>query len=161
MDRKVKAYTIFEILVALIIIGILMAVVIRPILIFVAKQRLNQATNIVVATLNETKAYSIMKDNLMGIQADQNTGIIHQFIDKNNNCQYDSGENYRDINLPTNIIFINDIFFLFDRRGYPVNASCGLGPGPVVLKNNYDMYKTICVDRYGRIRVLEGNVSCN
>lgn len=163
MDRKVRAYTIFEILLVVVIIGVLMAVVIRPILVFVANQRLNQATNIVVATLNEAKAYSIMKDNLMGIQSDIGTGIVHQFKDLNGNCSYDNnnGENYRNIELPSGITFSNDIFFLFDRRGYPVNASCGLGPGSITLKNSYDRYKTICIDRYGRIRVLEGNVSCN
>lgn len=161
MDRKVKAYTIFEMILVIVIIIILMAVVIRPILVYVANQRLNQATNIVVATLNDSKTYSITKDNLMGIQSDADTGIIHQFRDLNGNCSYDNGENYRDIQLPSGITFSNDVFFLFDRRGYPLNAICGIGAGSIKLKNSYDRYKTICIDRYGRIRTLEGNVSCN
>lgn len=163
MDRKVKAYTLFEILVIIIIVAILMAVVLRPILIFVANQRLNQATNMVVSLINESKTYSITKNNLMGLSGDANTGVLHQFIDLNVNCQYDTShnENIRDISLPYNITFTSDVFVLFDRKGYPRNASCGLGMSNIILKNNYDKYKTICIDRYGRIRILDGNVSCN
>ncbi|MGC9120534.1 MAG: prepilin-type cleavage/methylation domain-containing protein [Sulfurihydrogenibium sp.] len=162
MDRKIKGYNIFEILVILVIIGILMAIVIRPILVFIANQRLNQAVNMVVADLNAAKIYSISKSNLAGI-TNQNNNSYVVYINNDNNCSFDNGVDRVDrlINLPAGITFDSDFSFLFDRKGYPRNASCGLGFGPIVLKNNYDNYKTVCIDRFGRIRVENGSSTCN
>ena len=163
MDRKIKGYNILEILVVLIILGILMALVIRSILVFVANQRLNEAVNMVISDLNEAKMYSISKDNLMGITADSNTNSYIIFQNNDDNCLYNNGLDtiLKTITLPSGITFINDVFFLFDRRGLPRNASCGLGMANIKLKNTFGDIKTICIDRYGRIRVLSGDVSCN
>jgi len=163
MDRKIKGYNIFEILVVLVIIGILMALVIRPILVFVANQRLNEAVNMVVSDLNEAKIYSISKSSLMGITADSNTNSYIIFQNNDGNCSYNNGSDtvVKAIALPSGITFKNDVFFLFDRKGLPRNASCGLGMANIKLQNTFGSIKTICVDRYGRIRVLNGDVPCN
>ena len=163
MDRKIKGYNIFEILVVLVIIGILMALVIRPILVFVANQRLNEAVNMVVSDLNEAKIYSISKSSLMGITADSGGNSYIIFQNNDGNCSYNNGSDtvVKAIVLPSGITFINDVFFLFDRKGLPRNASCGLGMANIKLQNTFGNIKTICVDRYGRIRVLNGDVPCN
>jgi type IV fimbrial biogenesis protein FimT len=161
MDRKIKGYNIFEILVVLVIIGILMALVIRPILVFVANQRLNQAVNMVVSDLNEAKIYSISKSSLMGITADSGANSYIIFQDNDGNCSYEPKPTDVKITLPSGITFRNDVFFLFDRKGLPRNASCGLGMANIKLQNTFGNIKTICVDRYGRIRVLNGDVPCN
>lgn len=163
MDRKVRGYNIFEILVVLVIIGILMAVVIRPILVFVANQRLNQAINMIVADINTVKIYSLSKSNLQGIFGNKNENTYTIFINNNSNCSFDQGTDQvvRTVNLPPGITINADFYFLFDRKGYPRNASCGLGMGPIVLKNNFNIYKTICVDRFGRVRVENGSITCN
>ncbi|WP_299229721.1 prepilin-type N-terminal cleavage/methylation domain-containing protein [Sulfurihydrogenibium sp.] len=167
MDRKIKGYNIFEILVVLVIMGILIALAIRPILVFVANQRLNEAVNMVVSDLNEAKIYSISKKSLMGITADNGSNSYIIFQNNDDNCSYNNGSDtiVKTITLPSGITFKNDVFFLFDRKGLPRNASCGLGMGNIKLQ--YKLFgdikniKTICVDRYGRIRVLDGDVSCD
>lgn len=163
MDRKVKGYNIFEILVVLVIIGILMAVVIRPILVFVANQRLNQAVNMIVSDINTAKVYSLSKSNPAGIFGDANGSTYNLFINIDNNCSFNQGTDQviGTVTLPSGITISADFFFLFDRKGYPRNASCGLGMGSIVLKNNFDVYKTICVDRFGRVRVENGSITCN
>lgn len=161
MDRKIKGYNIFEILLVLVIIGILMALAIRPILVFIANQRLNQAVNMLVSDLNEAKIYSISKSSLMGIKADGGGDSYIIFQNNDDNCSYSNGADTKTIILPSGITFKNDVFFLFDRKGLPRNASCGLGMANIKLQNTFGSIKTICVDKYGRIRVLDGDAPCN
>ncbi len=161
MDRKIKGFNIFEVLVVLLVVGILMAIVIRPILVFIANQRLNQAVNMLVADLNAAKLYSLSKSNLQGITGNQSENSYTIFIDKDNNCSFNQGDTSKTVNLPSGIIINGDFHFLFDRKGYPRNASCGLGMGSIVLKSSFGTYKTICVDRFGRVRIENGSVTCN
>ena len=164
MDRKIKGYNIFEILLVLVIMGILVALAIRPILVFVANQRLNQAVNMVVSDLNQAKIYSISKSSLMGIKADGGGNSYIIFQDKDGNCLYNKPPDTDvKITLPSGITFKkdNDVFILFDRKGLPRNASCGLGMTNIKLKNTFENIKTICVDKYGRIKVLDGDAPCS
>ena len=162
MDRKIKGFNMFEILVILVIIGILMGLAIRPLLVLIANQRLNVAVNMLVSDLNDAKMYSISKNSLMGITGDRDGNSYITFINKDNNCSYDpsTDEVVKNMTLPSGIVFENDIFFLFDRKGFPRNAICGLGMGNIKLKNTFNTIKTICIDRYGRIKVLHGDMSC-
>ncbi|MBX0311113.1 MAG: prepilin-type cleavage/methylation domain-containing protein, partial [Sulfurihydrogenibium sp.] len=135
----------------------------RPFFVFIANQRLNQAVNMVVSDLNQAKIYSISKSSLMGIKEDSCGNIYIIFQNNDGNCSYNNGSDtvVKAIVLPSGITFINDVFFLFDRKGLPRNASCGLGMANIKLQNTFGNIKTICVDRYGRIRVLNGDVPCN
>jgi type IV fimbrial biogenesis protein FimT len=126
----------------------------------------------VVSDLNEAKIYSISKSSpiskssLMGIKADSGANSYIIFQNNDDNCSYnnDSDTVVKTITLPSGItitININGGFFLFDRKGLPRNASCELETVDINLKNTFENIKTICVERYGRIRVLDGDVSCN
>jgi type IV fimbrial biogenesis protein FimT len=116
-----------------------------------------------VSDLNEAKMYSISKNSLMGIKADGNTNTYIIFQNNDDNCSYNIGSDtaVKEIALPSGITFMNDVFFLFDRKGLPRNASCGLGMANIKLQNTFGSIKTICVDKYGRIRVLDGDAPCN
>lgn len=155
MDRKINIYGfgIFEILVVIVILGILMSFAYRQIIIMVQEQRLRQATNMVISDLEKVKLNSISKDTLWGIIADNNANNYILFKDTNGNCSFDNGEVVSTIDLPAGISFGNDVYFLFDRKGYPRNASCGLGPASIIVKNQNNTQKVIVVDRYGRIYI--------
>jgi len=155
MDRKInnKGMTLIELLVVIIILVILMSFAYKQIINMVQEQRLRQATNMVISDLEKVKLNSISKEKLWGIRADNNANSYTLFKDENGNCSFDNGEGVSTINLPAGISFGNDVYFLFDKKGYPRNAICGLGPGSIIIKNQNDTKKTIVVDRYGRIYI--------
>lgn len=64
----------------------------------------------------------------------------------------------RSIALPNGVVPQNNFYAVFDRRGYALDYSCGLGHGNITLRgqllnfsNLYD-YRYICVSRFGRVK---------
>ncbi len=70
--------------------------------------------------------------------------------DTNTSCTNDA-TTQRLVSLPPGVSPQADFYVLFDRRGYPLNWSCGIGAGNIILKNSYGS-RTVIVDRVGRIR---------
>lgn len=69
-------------------------------------------------------------------------------------CPGNSGpcvERERLVSLPMGVSPVEDFLVVFDRRGYALNASCGIGAGSITLRNAFNEERRIIVDRLGRI----------
>ncbi len=156
MDRKMRGLTIMELLVVIAIISILAGVGIITYNRQVQEARLREATNLLVGLLEETKTRSSTRAVMFGIRANANANNLQVCqVSPNTNCQ--PNDQCRTINLPSGIT-ISETVIAFDRMGYPRNASCGPGMQSIVLTaQGIDKSRTICINRYGRIRIVEGN----
>ncbi len=154
MDRKVKGYTLIEVAVVIAIISILMGLSIRYLINQRNEARLREAVNSVVQYLEETRRMSSSRDFMLGLEFRNGSNQIIRFrVD--NNCA--NRNNIETFNLPEGVVSNKDTLIIFDRVGYPRNAICGLGMDRIVLHSQpLNKSKTICINRYGRIRVLEG-----
>ncbi|MEM1879157.1 MAG: prepilin-type N-terminal cleavage/methylation domain-containing protein [Desulfurococcaceae archaeon] len=155
MDRKMRGISLVELLVVMVLITILAGVAVSIYSRQVQQARLREATNIVVGALEEAKSLSSTRAVMFGIRANANANRLEICqVSSNTNCQ--PNNQCRIINLPAGIT-ISETVIAFDRMGYPRNASCGLGMQSIVLTaQGIDMSRTICINRYGRIRIVEG-----
>lgn len=170
MDRKVKGYTVMEILVVMAIVAILGSFAFLWLRNLILNQRLKATTDNLVSLLNTARIYSITGRNgeLWGVYIENERYTL--FRDRNRNCRFDNGEEVKTYQTERGVIFRvnnstddndnNSLVLVFDKKGYPRNAMCGLGAGHVVVRSQaLGKAKTICISRYGRIRVVEGS-SC-
>lgn len=164
MDRKVKGYTLIEIAVVLAIIAILAGGSIIYLTGQVNQSRLRNSTTLVIQLLEEARRQSTTRrvilpsgeiHSMFGLRFRvQNPKVIEK-ISANNNCGNITTNTT--INLPAGIVVNRDVTLLFDRMGYPRNASCGLGAERIELKSEpLNKVISICINRYGRMRVVEG-----
>lgn len=156
MDRKMRGLTIMELLVVIVIISILAGVGIITYNRQVQEAKLREATNLLVGLLEETKTRSSTRAVMFGIRANANANNLQVCqVSSNTNCQ--PNDQCRTINLPSGIT-ISETVIAFDRMGYPRDASCGIGMQSIVLTaQGIGKSRTICINRYGRIRIVEGN----
>ena len=70
--------------------------------------------------------------------------------DANLSCGNDQ-TTQRLLSLPPGVLPQADFYVLFDRRGYPLDRSCGIGADSIILRNSYGI-RTVIVDSVGRIR---------
>ncbi|MFN3946689.1 MAG: Tfp pilus assembly protein FimT/FimU [Aquificaceae bacterium] len=160
MDRKVKGYTVMEILVVMAIVAILGSFAFLWLRNLILNQRLKATTDNLVSLLNTARIYSITGRNgeLWGVYINNETYTL--FRDENRNCVFDNGEEVKTYQTERGVRVDNPLVLVFDKKGYPRNAICGLGAGHVVVNSEaLGKAKTICISRYGRIRVVEGS-SC-
>ncbi|MFN3976480.1 MAG: Tfp pilus assembly protein FimT/FimU [Aquificaceae bacterium] len=155
MDRKVKGYTLIEIAVVLAIIAILAGASVIYLIRQVNESRLRNSTTLVIQLLEEARRQSTTHNGMFGLRFRvQNPKVIEK-IRANNTCG--SINATANITLPTGIVVNRDVTLLFDRMGYPRNASCGLGMERIELKSEpLNKVKSICINRYGRMRIVEG-----
>jgi type IV fimbrial biogenesis protein FimT len=161
MDRKVKGITIMEVLVVMAIIAILASASILGLRNLVQRERLYSAMTQVANDLKEVQFRSMSSNNLWGVRfcANQNQYKIFAVNpanvsvcprDANTSCANDA-TTQRLVSLPAGVSPEAGFYVLFDRRGYPLDWSCGIGVGNVTLSNSYGR-RTVIVDRFGRIR---------
>lgn len=155
MDRKMRGLTIMELLVVIVLISILAGIAVVIYSRQVQQARLREATNIVVGALEEAKSLSSTRAVMFGVRASVNANNLEICqVSSDANCQ--PNNQCRTINLPAGIT-ISEVVIAFDRMGYPRNAICGVGmQGIVLTAESINMSRTICINRYGRIRIVEG-----
>jgi type IV fimbrial biogenesis protein FimT len=162
MDRKVKGITIMEVLVVMAIIAILASASILGLINLVQRERLYSAMTQVASDLKEAQFRSMSSNSVWGVRF---CGGVSQYKifavdpatvgggcprDANPSCTNDA-TTQRLVQLPPGVSPQADFYVLFDRRGYPLDWSCGIGPGNITLSNSYGS-RTVIVDRVGRIR---------
>ena len=162
MDRKVKGITIFEVLVVMAIIAILASAGILGLRNMVQRERLYSAMTQVANDLKEAQFRSMSSNSVWGVRFCVNQNQYKIFAvdpatvgggcprDANPSCTNDA-TTQRLVSLPPGVLPQADFYVLFDRRGYPLNWSCGIGAGNITLSNSYGS-RTVIVDRVGRIR---------
>ncbi len=162
MDRKVKGITIMEVLVVMAIIAILASASILGLINLVQRERLYSAMTQVANDLKEVQFRSVSSNMIWGVRfcANQNQYKIFAVDpatvgggcprDANPSCTNDA-TTQRLVSLPPGVSPKEDFYVLFDRRGYPLDWSCGIVFGNITLRNSYGI-RTVIVDRVGRIR---------
>jgi type IV fimbrial biogenesis protein FimT len=162
MDRKVKGITIMEVLVVMAIIAILASAGILGLRNLVQRERLYSAMTQVANDLKEVQFRSMSSNSVWGVRF---CGGVSQYKifavdpatvsggcprDANPSCTNDA-TTQRLVSLPPGVLPQADFYVLFDRRGYPLDWSCGIGAGNITLRNSYGS-RTVIVDSLGRIR---------
>jgi type IV fimbrial biogenesis protein FimT len=162
MDRKVKGITIMEVLVVMAIIAILASASILGLRNLVQRERLYSAMTQVANDLKEVQFRSMSSNMVWGVRfcANQNQYKIFAVNpanvsggcprDANPSCTNDA-TTQRLVSLPPGVSPEADFYVLFDRRGYPLDWSCGIVFGNITLRNSYGS-RTVIIDRLGRIR---------
>jgi type IV fimbrial biogenesis protein FimT len=162
MDRKVKGITIMELLVVMAIIAILASASIFGLRNLVQRERLYSAMTQVANDLKEVQFRSMSSNSVWGVRfcANQNQYKIFAVDpatvgggcprDASLSCTNDA-TTQRLVSLPPGVFPQADFYVLFDRRGYPLNWSCGIGAISITLRNSYGS-RTVIVDSVGRIR---------
>lgn len=162
MDRKVRGITIMEVLVVMAIIAILASASILGLRNLVQRERLYSAMTQVANDLKEVQFRSMSSNMIWGVRFCENQNQYKIFAvnpanvsggcprDADPSCTNDA-TTQRLVSLPPGVSPEADFYVLFDRRGYPLDWSCGIGAGNVTLSNSYGS-RTVIVDRVGRIR---------
>jgi len=162
MDRKVKGITIMEVLVVMAIIAILASASILSLRNLVQRERLYSAMTQVANDLKEVQFRSMSSNMVWGVRFCANQSQYKIFAvdpatvgggcprDASPSCTNDA-TTQRLVSLPPGVSPEADFYVLFDRRGYPLNWSCGIAAGNITLRNSYGS-RTVIVDRVGRIR---------
>lgn len=172
MDRKVKGYTIMEILVIIAILSILAGFAFVSFRNIVLNQRLKASTDNLVSVLNTARMYSMTGGDVRGIgprpwgvyvTEDGRRFIL--FEDTNSNCRCDNNCNngeevVKTFQMESGVKVRNPLVIVFDKKGYPRNAICGFGATNIIIESEtLNKARTICISRYGRIRVVEGEIT--
>ncbi|WP_029551647.1 pilus assembly FimT family protein [Thermocrinis jamiesonii] len=150
MDRKVRGFSVFELLVVIVIIAILGSVAFMGLRNMVLRERLYSATTQVVNDLKEVQFRSMSSNATWGIRFFANQSQYRIFSIQSG-CRDVSPINIIDKSLPPGVKVNNSYYVVFDRRGYPLNENCLLGMGSVIIENGYGVRRVI-VNRFGRIR---------
>ncbi len=162
MDRKVKGITIMEVLVVMAIIAILASASIFGLRNLVQRERLYSAMTQVANDLKEVQFRSMSSNMVWGVRFCKDVSQYKIFAvdpatvvggcprDASLSCTNDA-TTQRLVSLPPGVSPQADFYVLFDRRGYPLNWSCGIGAVSITLKNSYGR-RTVFVDSVGRIR---------
>jgi len=162
MDRKVRGITIMEVLVVMAIIAIFASASIFGLINLVQRERLYSAMTQVANDLKEVQFRSMSSNMIWGVRFCRNVSQYKIFAvdpstvgggcprDANPSCTNDT-TTQRLVSLPPGVSPEADFYVLFDRRGYPLNWSCGIGAVSITLRNSYGI-RTVIVDRVGRIR---------
>jgi len=162
MDRKVRGITIMEVLVVMAIIAILASASILGLRNLVQRERLYSAMTQVANDLKEAQFRSMSSNSVWGVRF---CGGVSQYKifaidpatvgggcprDANPSCTNDA-TTQRLVSLPPGVLPQADFYVLFDRRGYPLDWSCGIVAGNITLRNSYGS-RTVIIDSLGRIR---------
>jgi len=162
MDRKVKGITIMEVLVVMAIIAILASASIFGLQNLIQRERLYSAMTQVANDLKEVQFRSMSSNMTWGVRFCANQSQYKIFAvnpdnvsggcpgDADPSCTNDT-TTQRLVSLPPGVSPEEDFYVLFDRRGYPLDWSCGIGAGNITLRNSYGS-RTVIIDRLGRIR---------
>lgn len=155
MDRKVKGFTLVELLIAIVILLILSSFAFVWLRNLVLNQRLKATSDSLISAYGTARLYAMTgrQSRPWGVHISGNTYTL--FRDTNYNCQFEEGERIKTFNAQSGVELrpargCNTI--TFDKKGYPRNSACGLGMCSVVLRNEAGYTRTVYINRFGRIR---------
>ncbi len=153
MDRKVRGFTVVELLVVMVIIAILMSFAYRWALVSLANQRLKNAQDQLVSDMESTKLKSLTTNTTWGLSVSSNSYVV--FSDRNYNCQFNQGEAVETVEMPTGIVAnASQNTFVFDRKGTVRGTDCELISTSlnITLQNSFGTKRVIIIEPYGRVR---------
>jgi len=153
MDRKIKGYTILEILVVISLMIILSYIGVKEFLVYVAKIRLNSAVDQLLGDLNWIKTKSMISEKPWGFCIEnENSYVLFKDNDSDGNC--DENEIERRINLSNQYPGVkihastymceNNHFLIYNRSGRVYSLW-----GNIILINQYNEIKTITISEFG------------
>jgi|GEM_PF-603048 len=165
MDRKVRGFNLTELLITIVILLILSSFAFLWLRNLVLNQRLKASTDSLISAYETARLYAMTGRGQIGVGGDWQSrpwGVIITsntaytlFEDTNYNCQFDAGEGIKNFTVNPGVTIqpaSGCDTIIFDKKGYPRNAQCGLGMCSVVLQNSAGSKRTIYIDRFGRIR---------
>jgi type IV fimbrial biogenesis protein FimT len=129
----------------------------------VQRERLYSAMTRVANDLKEVQFRSMSSNMIWGVRFCVNQNQYKIFAvnpatvgggcprDANTSCTTNDATTQRLVSLPPGVSPEADFYVLFDRRGYPLDWSCGIGAVSIILRNSYGI-RTVIVDSVGRIR---------
>lgn len=166
MDRKVRGYTIMEVLIVIAIFMILSGFAFLWLRNLVLNQRLKATTDSLIGAYQTARMYSMTGRGQIGVGGDwqsrpwgvyiQDANTYILFEDANYNCQYDPGEEIKIFKTEPGITITpasGSQTIVFDKKGYPRNNVCGLGMSSVItLTSSVGSQRKIYISRFGRIK---------
>lgn len=164
MDRKVRGFTALELLIVIALVVILSSFVFLWLRNLVLNQKLKATADSLMSLYQTARTYSMTGRSQIGVGGDWqsrpwgvyitgNTYIL--FEDANYNCNYDSGEAIKTLQADPSVNLqpaVGCNVIVFDKKGYPRNSSCGVGPCSITLQSTAGYRRTVYIDRFGRIR---------
>lgn len=166
MDRKVKqrGFSIVELLIIMAIISIIMGIAYNWIINLVANQRLKSAADMLINDINKAKAMSVSGRYMWGIYLMPGDSCYLVFEDRDascgitgsvaSNCNYSGTTDIASrVELPPGVVVETGSSIVFDRKGYPRNNSCGVGPATITLRSTVtNSRRSIYITSFGRVR---------
>lgn len=156
MDRALSGFSLIELLVIIAIISIMMGFSVNWYIKYEQDRKLTEAANSLVAELQWAKEHSISGENIYGVYIDTANKKYVLFKNLDYGCSFNNQTEELRTKVLANGLSFEDAqpkTFLFDRRGYPLNSSCGLGMDTITLKNRNNNIKKIVISRYGRFKI--------
>jgi type IV fimbrial biogenesis protein FimT len=166
MDRKVRGFNLTELLITIVILLILSGFAFLWLRNLVLNQRLKASTDSLISAYETARLYAMTGRGQIGVGGDwqsrpwgviinTSNGTYTLFEDTNYNCQFDAGEGIKNFTVNPGVTIqpaSGCDTIIFDKKGYPRNAQCGLDICSVVLQNSAGSKRTIHIDSFGRIR---------
>jgi len=160
VDRKIKAYSLIELLFVIAILFILASFAYREMLVYIARERLKGATEEILGELNWIKTKSTVSSISYGLCIDTSENKVIIFQDENKNNKYDTTidpvvrtlqvlQRYPGISVNASSSLLCPRAAVFNRFSYLANGI----PGKVILSNNFGETKEITISQLGRIRL--------
>ncbi|SHK13905.1 prepilin-type N-terminal cleavage/methylation domain-containing protein [Thermocrinis minervae] len=155
MDRKVRGMSMLELLVVITIIAVLGSIALIEFRNFILDRRLKSDTERLISMLETAKRYSLSGRNGTVWGVNVLNDRIQLFQDNNGNCTVDQGEVVQEVRLESGVQVQNPGIVIFDKKGIPRNAICGLGPiGFNLAAPAINSQRIVCVSSVGRIRYV-------
>ncbi len=166
MDREVKqrGFSIIELLIIIAIISIIMGVAYNWIINLVANQRLKNAADMLMNDLSKAKTMSVSGRYMWGVYLSPGENCYLIFEDRDASCNItgtvNASCNYSGtadvvsrVDLPPGVVVDTGSSVVFDRKGYPRNDGCGVGPVTITLRSTVTgSRRSIYITSFGRIR---------
>jgi prepilin-type N-terminal cleavage/methylation domain-containing protein len=176
MTQRVSGFTLFEVLVSLILLAIVAAVAIPAFAVWLPDYRLKEASRQAFSNFQLAKLTAIKRIANCTISFNQMVDGAHYdyvvFVDLDNDLEFDPGEetvirnrwsDYGSVGFDLSKGGGDGLTFLandegcpaiaFRPSGLPVNNLGGLGMGSVFLKNRKDKKTSVVVSSAGNIRI--------
>ena len=175
-----KGFTLIELMVVVGIMAVIMAIGIFGITRYMAKERLNEAVNVLVADIQRARAWSITRGQLSdpnltvtcsdgtsgtgrnilyGLMSDNTASYnIFEFCDKNGDFQFNAGTerfNLQTTNLPGGVTITsgNIPAIIFDKKGMAKSSKWLVGGQTIQFTDTDGDKKSVVVSNDGRVSV--------
>jgi len=166
---KKSGVTLIELMIAIGIIGILTAIAVPNVMKWLPNYRLKAAARDLYSNMQRAKMEAVKRNCNATITFNLPVGGTNydcvNYIDSNNNLEYDAGEeillrlnftDYKSVNITGNTFTNNDNgrpSVAFNSKGLPINNSGGFGAGTITLTNTNGRIYTVILNSTGSIKI--------